>query len=128
MNQAIIFLFSILLIMTGVYILYDKFTAYSQEEELAAIKEGLSGFIININHYCKDPFISNTFEFEYRSGQRIEYDGREFCTFLRGDMVMCERTDCEVEGGGVMFEELNITTEYTCFMEKTGEMIAIDCR
>jgi hypothetical protein len=96
MNQIITFLFAILILLFAIYPISQIFKDEADLHQTNKIKEKIDDSYLVIERYCKDPFLTNKFFFDYVQPYEVYISDSKFCVRDSSDFIYCKRVSCEL--------------------------------
>ncbi|NCC71211.1 hypothetical protein EOM09_06525, partial [bacterium] len=103
MNQVIIFIFSVLIFMFGVIVVFDMAGNEKEEVSIVLMQKQIFEIKSKFNEICKDPFVSNKFDIDFNGDHQIYYDLDKVCAKKNSSSIICEKVDCNV-GDKILFD------------------------
>jgi len=118
MEKIFLLIFSILIIIFGIYIISDL----SKKNDFLNYQINAKNNVILINQklnsYCKDPFSSTKFKITNQKEFNIYFtNDKKVCTKDNLTYIYCERTICEVQEK-ILFNFSDFESEVLCNIEK----------
>jgi len=124
MNQIINFIFSIIIFIFTILIVYNIISDNSNNLRSQEVTTEIHLITEQINHFRKDPFISKKINIDYIEPFTYYYNKTRICA-KAGDEIYCKRTKCDI-GENVILSNNSIEIEYKCQINNSNK-IEIEC-
>lgn len=124
MNQIINFIFSIIILIFTILIVYNVISDNSDNLRSQEVTNEINLITEKINQFCLDPFISKKININYIKPFTYYYNKTRVCA-KAGDEIYCKRTKCDI-GENIILNNNSIEIEYKCHINNSNK-IEIEC-
>lgn len=126
MEKVIYFIFSILILIFGVLILFNISNQNSLNVDKLNTQMEIKSFQTYINQYCSDPFRTNQFVLTHFENFKIYTKENKICSINENDEIYCEKSKCDLLDKTI-FDFKHLEFEYNCRIEKNNNLINLSC-
>ncbi len=94
MEQIFFLILSIIILISGIFVIYDLNQKQNEDLKSLTIKENVNILSKKFDEYCKDPFSGTNFKITNNEKFKLYSNGSKVCASDNNTTIFCEKLMC----------------------------------